>query len=94
MAERTGEEKIRKLKAMRAELMAVKEQMESGDGDSEAANASLAAIRQKYSADSDEYRTQGTTMDEAKREVCSQYEGEEQTHEEEQGKKLIRGLRR
>lgn len=94
MTERTREERIRELKAMRAELMAIKEQMESGDGDSEAANASLAAIRQNYSADSDEYRTQGSTMDDAKREVYSQYKGEEQTHEEEQGKKLVRGLRR
>lgn len=94
MTEMTREERIRELKAMRAELMAIKEKMESGDGDSEAANASLAAIRQNYSTDSDEYRTQGTTMDDAKREVYSQYEGEEQTHEEEQGKKLVRELRR
>lgn len=94
MAERTREERIRELKAMRAELMAIKEQMESGDGDSEAANASLAAIRQNYSSETGELESQGFSMEEAKREVYSQYEGEEQTHEDEQGKNLVRGLRR
>lgn len=94
MAEKSREDRIRELKAMRAELMAIKEQMESGDGDDEAASASLASIRKNYAEEFDETRQQGETLDDAKREVYSQYESEEQTNNEEQGKKLVRGLRR
>ncbi len=94
MAEKSREDQIRKLKAMRAELMAIKEQMDSGDGDDEAASASLASIRKNYAEEFDETRQQGETLDDAKREVYSQYESEEQTNNEEQGKKLVRGLRR
>lgn len=94
MAEKSREDRIRELKAMRAELMAIKEQMESGDGDDEAASASLASIRKNYAKEFDETRQQGETLDDAKREVYSQYESEEQTNNEEQGKKLVRGLRR
>lgn len=94
LAGRTREERIRELKAMRAELMAIKEQLESEDGDSEAANASLASIRKNYSSDLDEAMSQGTTLDDAKREIYSQYEGEEPSRDEDQGKQLTRGLRR
>lgn len=54
MAERSREDRIRELKAMRAELMAIKEQMESGDGDDEAASVSLASIRKNYAEEFDE----------------------------------------
>lgn len=88
MAEKSREDRIRELKAMRAELMAIKEQMESGDGDDEAASASLASIK-NYAEEVDETRQQGETLDDAKREVYSQYESKEQTNNEKQEKTCL-----
>jgi len=88
------EKRIRELKSMRAELMALKEQIESDEGSSEETAAAFASIRKNYSTNFEEINSQKTTINDAKCEVYSQYEGEEQTHEEGQVKKLVRGLRR
>ena len=81
MEERTREDRIRELKALRAELMAAREKMESGESDGEASNASLASIRiSKHSA---------------KEEVYSQYsDAHQEDNTEEQGKMLVRTLGR
>lgn len=94
MGERTREERICKLKTMRAELMAIKEEMKIEDDDSESTNTSLDSIRKGYSADLEESKSQEKTIDDAKQEVYLQYDSDKQSHNEEQEGKFTCGLRR
>lgn len=95
MEEYTREERIRELKALRAELMAAKEKMESGESDGESSNASIASIRKDYMNSVDEHQSSSISRDFAKEELYSQYSDEQQEdNKEEQGKTLVKTLSR
>ena len=95
MEERTREDRIRELKALRAELMAAKEKMESGESDGESSNASIASIRKDYMNSVDEHQGSLISRDSAKEELYSQYSDEQQEdNKEEQGKTLVKTLGR
>lgn len=91
----TREEHIRELKALRTELMAAKEKMESGENDGESSNASIASIRKDYMNSVDEHQSSSISRDSAKEELYSQYSEEQQEdNKEEQGKTLVKTLGR
>jgi hypothetical protein len=92
--EKTREEQIRELKAMRAELMAIKEQIESDEGNSEATSETLAALKKQYMLDVDDIKSQGVVADDAKHEIYSQYQDEEQVYDDGQAKRFVRDIRR
>ena len=95
MKERTREDRIRELKALRAELMAAKEKMESGESDGESSNASIASLRKDYMNSVDEQQSSSISRDSAKEELYSQYSDEQQEdNKEEQGKALVKTLGR
>lgn len=95
MEERTREDRIRELKALRAELMAAKEKMESGESDGESSNASIASLRKDYMNSVDEQQSSSILRDSAKEELYSQYSDEQQEdNKEEQGKTLVKTLGR
>ena len=94
MLEKTREEQIRELKAMRAELMAIKEQIESDEGNSEATSETLAALKKQYMLDVDDIKSQGVVADDAKHEIYSQYQDEEQVYDDGQAKRFVREIRR
>lgn len=95
MEERTREDRIRELKALRAELMAAKEKMESGESDGEASNASIASIRKDYTSAMNEQQNDVISEDSAKEEMYSQYsDAHQEDNTEEQGKTLVRTLGR
>ena len=90
----TRDEQIQELKALRSELMTIKENMDSGDNDSESAATSMAALRKRYFEESKESIFQEYSIEDAKQEFYSQYEDAKQADTEEQGKSLVRSLRR
>ncbi len=95
MEERTREDRIRELKALRAELMAAKEKMDSGESDGEASNASIASIRKDYTESMEDQYSSAMSQDSAREELYSQYNDEQQEDsKEEQGKTLVRTLGR
>lgn len=90
----TREEQIQELKNMRSELMAIKEKMDLGDNDSESAASSMAALRKRYFEESEGSVFQESGIEDAKQEIYSQYEEANKADAEEQGKSLVRSLRR
>ena len=92
--EKTNAEKIQELKALRAELLAYKEQQdgESGDGATDH-SAVIATMRRAYSVDFDETRDSTQTISETRQQLASQYE-EESVENQSQEKAHTLTLRR
>lgn len=95
MGESTRKDRICELKALRAELMAAKEKMDSGESDGEASNASITSVRSAYIESMEEQQSSSMSRDSAREELYSQYSDEQQEdNKEKQGKTLVRTLGR
>lgn len=90
----TKEDRVRDLKSLRAELLALKEKMDSEDADGEETRSALAALRKSYFKEFSEENVETSSIDEAKKGVWTQYESCEESDEEDAENKHIRVLRR
>ena len=75
------QQKINELKALRAELMAYKESMEGAEGESNAGNAELASLKKAYMNEEEPERTESQDYEAAKKYFYDQYDGEENSQE-------------
>ena len=93
MGEYTREKHIQELKAMRAELMAAKEKMESDDSESESANAANASVRKQYVDSINEQQSYSQSYEDSREEMYSHYsDDQEYDNQVEQGEVLVRKL--
>ena len=98
MREKTSEEKIKELKAIRAELMAIKEYSESdeGEGNNSDRNTNIVSIRREYLDDSSKSTEKNSSpIEDARSDLYAQYEDtEEYESKNSEGKSMTLNRRR
>ncbi len=95
MDNETRQKRIEELKALRAELMAYKEETEGESGESSASNSNMAAMRKMYVGDADatcEYDSDASKYEDVRQELYSQQNQE--TEENSEAKQMTLTRRR
>ena len=91
--EKTREEKIKELTALRAELLYLKEQQDGESGDNASNVAQLTNARKEYYEDQMNNNS-SDELDNAKKELYAQYDDQDQSEERNDGPKLTLTRRR